>query len=113
MSNGEQCCALEICCNFAEMMARLPAKIAAFTGMDEKDCLAFLRRMEAAHLTFAPKTFDLVAKDLKATQLSGPSPIGEYVELNKWMEHESLTFAPKSFQPVIRDIVRATKKRNS
>lgn len=110
MSNGSQCCALEICCNFAEMLEKLPAAIALHTGMEEGDCLAFLHRMDAAGLTFAPKAFDFVARDMHVGPFPTTSPVGEYADLHKWMEHEELTFAPKSFRHVVDLVSKVARK---
>jgi hypothetical protein len=58
MSNGQQCCALEICCpNEPERRIKLVQSIAADTGADESYCNGFLDWMESNHLIFAPVEF--------------------------------------------------------
>jgi hypothetical protein len=55
MSNGEQCCALEICCSPAQRRLRLTAAISAFTGAEMDYCEKFLDWMAHEDLIFAPK----------------------------------------------------------
>jgi hypothetical protein len=54
MSNGEQCCALEICCPPAERRARLGAAIAQFVGIDPAQGEKVLDWMDHEDLAFAP-----------------------------------------------------------
>lgn len=58
MSNGAECCALEICCpDAATKRAKLTASMAAFSGHDETACGWVLDWMDDNNLTFAPKEF--------------------------------------------------------
>lgn len=66
MSNGSQCCALEICCDAAAQRAKLPKAIAAFTGADEEYCAKFLDWMAHEDVVFAPKSFAAVIADIAA-----------------------------------------------
>lgn len=55
MSNGEQCCALEICCPpSAAKRARLADAIAAHTGANAAHAVLFLDWMDYEGLIFAP-----------------------------------------------------------
>jgi hypothetical protein len=81
MSNGAQCCALEICCNAAQMVDRLPKAIAKFSRSgaandnDDTYCEKFVAEI-----------------------------------LVPWMAHEELVFAPASMRTVIDDIVAIAER---
>jgi len=71
MSNGAQCCALEICCPPGEpKRAKLVRSIATFTGAEDAHCSAFLDWMDQNGLTFAPtefaSTIDAIVKVARA-----------------------------------------------
>ncbi len=58
MSNGAQCCALEICCPAGEVKrTKLARSIETFTGAEAAHCFGFLDWMDQNGLTFAPKEF--------------------------------------------------------
>lgn len=64
MSNGSQCCALEICCDAALRRSRLTAEIAVFTDAAPEYCAKFIDWMEHEDLVFAPKSFQPVIDDI-------------------------------------------------
>ncbi len=66
MSNGAQCCALEICCPPSERRQKLTAMIVAFTGAEESHCEGFLDWMAHEDLIFAPSSFSQTIADIAA-----------------------------------------------
>jgi hypothetical protein len=75
MSNGAQCCALEICCNAAQMVEKLPRAIAKFSRSSEDNddvyCQKFVTEillpwMAHEELIFAPASMRAVIDDIVA-----------------------------------------------
>jgi len=63
MSNGAECCALQICCTPAEQRAALAKILVRDTGCedDEADAAA---QCVLNHFALAPKAFDAVVADI-------------------------------------------------
>ncbi len=72
MSNGSQCCALEICCPPSERRAKLADAIAKAIGCTVSEADGFLDWMEHNDLVFAPKSFQPVIDDLVAIARKHP-----------------------------------------
>ena len=72
MSNGSQCCALEICCDAATVRAKLVPVIAAFTGAEAEYCEKFFDWMAHEGLIFAPESFRAVMQDVVAISRKHP-----------------------------------------
>ena len=64
MSNGDQCCALEICCYWKKDQDTLATKIAAYTHLSTEQARGFLDWMAHEDLTFAPDSFAAVLEDI-------------------------------------------------
>lgn len=74
MSNGAECCALEICCpDAATKRTKLTASIVAFTGAEPDHCAGFLDWMENNNLTFAPKEFEPVIQRIVTVTRTHPA----------------------------------------
>lgn len=112
MSNGAQCCALEICCPPEMMLLKLPAMIAKHTGIDEAQCKAFVEHVRANRYVFAPKSFERLAAH-HGVHYSLPPAQGYTADFAEWMAHEELTFAPEPFSEVLQDIVHVVRKNGA
>jgi len=66
MSNGGQCCALEVCCDAAQSRTKTTAALVAFTGAEASYCEKFLDWMEMEGLVFAPESFQQVINEIAA-----------------------------------------------
>jgi hypothetical protein len=64
VSNGSQCCALEICCPPAERRLKVPMAIAKAIGCTDAEATRFLDWMDHEGLVFAPVSFQPVIDDL-------------------------------------------------
>lgn len=112
MSNGAQCCALEICCPPEMMLIKLPSMIAKFSGTDEAHCKLFVEHVRANRYVFAPKSFDKLSAAFGVGRHSLP-PADYPGDFSAWMEHEELTFAPAAFSEVVQDLVDIIKRNRA
>ncbi len=69
MPNGPKCCALEICC----LKAKLVAQIVKDTGVEAKHAQAFVDWMDKAELTFAPMSFKATITEIVAMARAHPT----------------------------------------
>lgn len=74
MPDGEQCCALEICCYWKKDKKTLATKIAEYTGLTVEQCVKFLDWMAHEDLTFAPESFAQVLEDIVEIARAHPDP---------------------------------------
>lgn len=69
MSNGGQCCAIEICCDPPALRTKLPGMVAKHAGVDVSDAHAQVLGqlqdfMEAEGIAFAPASVKAVIQDI-------------------------------------------------
>lgn len=73
MSNGEQCCALEICCGGAERRLKTAQALGTAMGGDATIGTKVLDWMDANNLVFAPASFQQVIADVASIARAHPA----------------------------------------